>query len=344
VTTSSPPQRPLSPTVKTFQRHIGEQQRQHPTATGEFSWLLSGITLATKMIAAQVRRIGLGDLRGAAGGENVQGETVQKMDRYADDALVDCLGYRETVGVMVSEENQEPVITKSANGQGKYIVLFDPLDGSSNLDCNVATGTIFAIFARKTQPDPQQTPHDPLPDILQPGTRMLAAGYVLYSSSTVLAYTAGAGVHMFTLDPAIGAYVLSSENVMMPPKSAIVSCNEANARSFPPGVQKYLTWTKQPEAGPYSSRYVGSLVADFHRTLLKGGVFLYPATEKAPKGKLRLLYECNPMAFLAEQAGGAATDGQGRILEKQPTDLHERTPFYVGSRDEVARVMQFLRP
>jgi fructose-1,6-bisphosphatase I len=328
------------PTVKTFQRHIAEQQRHHQTATGEFSWLLSGITLATKMIASQVRRIGLGDLRGATGGENVQGETVQKMDRYADEALIDCLGYRETVGIMVSEENQEPVVTKNAHG--KYIVLFDPLDGSSNLDCNVAVGTIFAIYARAPR-TPGAPPNGSLTDVLQPGTRMLAAGYVLYSSSTVLAYTAGAGVHMFTLDPTIGAYVLSSENVMMPPKSAIVSCNEGNAHSFPPGVQKYLAWTKQAPGGPYSSRYVGSLVADFHRTLLKGGVFLYPATEKAPKGKLRLLYECNPMAFLAEQAGGAATDGEGRILEKVPGNLHERTPFYVGSRDEVAKVLQFLR-
>ncbi|HEY0709887.1 MAG TPA: class 1 fructose-bisphosphatase [Polyangia bacterium] len=332
--------------AKTLQRHILEQQRQHPTATGEFSWLLSGITLATKMIAAQVRRIGLGDLRGATGRENVQGETVLKMDRYADDVLCDCLGYRETVGIMVSEENQEPVITKNGD-QGKYIVLFDPLDGSSNLDCNVAVGTIFAVFARPPRPpgpapSHPQSPQDSVPDVLQPGSKMLAAGYVLYSSSTVLAFTTGAGVHMFTLDPTIGAYVLSSEHVKMPPTSPIVSCNEANALSFPAGVQEYLAWTKRPEAGPYSSRYVGSLVADFHRTLLKGGVFLYPATQKAPNGKLRLLYECNPMAFLAEQAGGIASDGTQRILDKVPTSLHERTPFYVGSRDEVARVLGYL--
>ena len=330
---------PADPSVKTWQRHILEQQSQHLTATGEFSWLLSGITLATKVIAAQVRRIGLGDLRGAAGGENVQGETVLKMDRFADAVLLDCLGYRDTVGVMVSEENQEPVVTKNAGASGKYVVLFDPLDGSSNLDCNVAVGTIFAVYGRD---ETKLAAHEPLADVLQPGTRMLAAGYVLYSSSTVLAYTTGAGVHMFTLDPAIGAYVLSQENVMMPPRSAIVSCNEGNAGSFPAGIQKYLTWTKSKDAGPYASRYVGSLVADFHRTLLKGGVFLYPATEKAPKGKLRLLYECNPMAFLAEQAGGAASDGHGRILEKIPASLHERTPFYVGSRDEVARVLSFL--
>jgi fructose-1,6-bisphosphatase I len=324
--------------MKTFQRHIAEQQRAHATATGEFSWLLSGITLATKAIAAQVRRIGLGELRGVAGGENVQGETVMKMDRYADEVLLDCLAYRDQVSVMVSEENQEPVVTKNV-AHGKYVVLFDPLDGSSNLDCNVAVGTIFAVYGRRPHSNGER---DALEDVLQPGTQLLAAGYVLYSSSTVLAYTTGAGVHMFTLDPMIGAYVLSQEHVRMPARSKTYSCNEGNAGSFPPAVGRYLTWAKSSEAGPYSSRYVGSLVADFHRTLLKGGVFLYPPTAKQPKGKLRLLYECNPMAFLAEQAGGAASDGQRRILEKVPTDLHERTPFYVGSKQEVETVLNFL--
>src|SRR5258708_6006976 len=235
--------------IKTFQRHIAEQQRQHTTATGEFSWLLSGITLATKVIAAQVRRIGLGDLRGAAGGENVQGETVQKMDRYADDVIVDCLGYRETVGIMVSEENQEPVVTKNL-AHGKYVVLFDPLDGSTNIDCNIGVGTIFAIFGRPPAP-PAGHAAGELADLLQPGTQLLAAGYVYYGSSTVLAYTTGAGVHMFTLDPAIGAYVLSSEHVVMPARSNIYSCNEGNAETFPGGIQKYLAWVKSQEAGPY---------------------------------------------------------------------------------------------
>jgi fructose-1,6-bisphosphatase I len=324
--------------MKTFQRHIAEQQRAHPTATGEFSWLLSGITLATKAIAAQVRKIGLGDLRGVTGGENVQGETVMKMDRYADDVLLDCLGYRDQVSVMVSEENQEPVVTKNV-AQGKYVVLFDPLDGSSNLDCNVAVGTIFAVYGRRPSAGGQR---DPLEDVLQPGVRLLAAGYVLYSSSTVLAYTTGAGVHMFTLDPSIGAYMLSSEHVRIPARSKTYSCNEGNAESFPPAIARYLAWAKSAAAGPYSSRYVGSLVADFHRTLLKGGVFMYPPTAKQPGGKLRLLYECNPVAFLAEQAGGAASDGQRRILEKTPTDLHERTPLYVGSKDEVETVLKYL--
>jgi fructose-1,6-bisphosphatase I len=332
--------------VKTLQRHIAEQQRQHATATGDFSWLLSGITLATKVIAAQVRRIGLGDLRGAAGGENVQGETVLKMDRYADDVILDCLGYRETVGLMVSEENQDPVVTKNVAGQGKYVVIFDPLDGSSNVDCNVGVGTIFAVFARLPQPPGPPAASNPagdLADVLQPGTRLLAAGYVFYSSSTVLAYTTGDGVHMFTLDPAIGAYVLSNEHVVMPAKSKIYSCNEGNAQTFPDGVQRYLAWAKSKEAGPYSSRYIGSLVGDFHRTLLKGGVFLYPPTASKPKGKLRLLYECNPIAFLAEQAGGLASDGEQRILTRVPTDLHERASLYVGSRDEMEIVLRFVQ-
>lgn len=323
--------------TRTLQRHIAEQQRQHATAKGEFSWLLSGITLATKVIAAQVRRIGLGELRGAAGGENVQGETVLKMDRFADDVLMDALGYRDQVSLMVSEENQEPIVTKNL-GSGKYVVLFDPLDGSSNLDCNVAVGTIFAIYAR----DEAQA-GDSLRDVLQPGSKMLAAGYVLYSSSTVLAYTTGAGVHMFTLDPTIGAYLLSNEHVEMPASSRIYSCNEGNAESFPASVRQYLAWVKTRAAGPYSSRYIGSLVADFHRTLLKGGLFLYPPTLKQPNGKLRLLYESNPIAFLAEQAGGAATDGEQRILDIKPSDLHQRTPLYAGSRDEVAILERFLR-
>jgi fructose-1,6-bisphosphatase I len=330
--------------IKTFQRHIAEQQRQHATATGEFSWLLSGITLATKVIAAQVRRIGLGDLRGAAGGENVQGETVQKMDRYADDVIVDCLGYRETVGIMVSEENEEPVVTKNV-AQGKYVVLFDPLDGSSNIDCNIGVGTIFGIFGRPPAPPLGHAPGevaDQLADLLQPGTQMLAAGYVYYGSSTVLAYTTGDGVHMFTLDPAIGAYVLSSEHVVMPARRKIYSVNEGNAETFPGGVQKYLAWVKSQAAGPYSSRYTGSLVGDFHRTLLKGGVFLYPPTASKPKGKLRLLYECNPIAFLAEQAGGIASDGEQRILAKVPTGLHQRTSMYLGSRDEMEILLRYV--
>jgi fructose-1,6-bisphosphatase I len=239
---------------------------------------------------------------------------------------------------MVSEENQELVVNRSTGGRGRYIVLFDPLDGSSNLDCNVPVGTVFGILAVRDPERPSE-----LADVLQPGRALVAAGYVLYSSSTVLAYTTGAGVHMFTLEPAIGAYVLSNEHVVMPADSRIYSCNEGNAGGFPPAIQRYLSWAKTPAAGPYASRYIGSMVADFHRTLLKGGVFLYPGTARHPEGKLRLLYECNPMAFLAEQAGGVASDGHGRILDRRPTSLHERTPLYVGSKREVEQVLEFIR-
>jgi fructose-1,6-bisphosphatase I len=332
--------------IKTLQQHILEQQNNHPTAHGGFSWLLSGITLATKIIAAQVRRIGLaGDLLlGAEGSVNVQGETVQKMDRFADETLLRCLGYRGNIGILVSEENEQPVIIKNAGDKGKYLVLFDPLDGSSNLDCNIAVGTIFTVYERDVggiDGDLLKS-GDPLKAVLQPGVRQLAAGYVLYSSSTVLAYTTGQGVHMFTLDPAIGAYVLSNEYVTMPESAKTYSCNEGNHHSFPAGVRAYLDWAKTPEAGPYSARYVGSLVADFHRILMKGGVFLYPGTAKQPGGKLRLLYEGNPLAFLAEQAGGMASDGRGRILEKVPGSLHERTPLFIGSRCEVENVLRFV--
>ncbi len=327
-------------TVKTVQRHIFERQRDHPTATGEFSWLLSGITLATNIIAANVRRAGLLDILGETGRTNVQGEIVQKLDEIANRTIVECLGYRDGVGIMVSEEDDAPHIVKDFKDRAKYIVLFDPLDGSSNIDVNVSIGTIFSILEKR----------DDLPDtgrvmdhILQPGYRQVAAGYVIYSSSTVLVYTTGHGVHMFTLDPAIGVYRLIRESLKMPEAGKSYSINEAYRNQFPTGIQKYLDWTKTDAAGGYSLRYIGSLVADFHRTLLHGGVFLYPPTKKAPEGKLRLLYEANPLAFIAEQAGGAATDGKNRILDRVPTALHERTCLIIGSRDEVNRVLSFWR-
>jgi fructose-1,6-bisphosphatase I len=326
------------PGFKTIGQHIIETQQRIPGATGQFSWLLGGITLATKIIEANVRRAGLVDVLGATGAANVQGEWVQKLDRIANDTIQRCLGYRGNVGIMVSEEDDEPRVLRPEDPEGKYIVLFDPLDGSSNIDVNVSIGTIFSILQKRA--DVRSTA-GPLPHVLQPGVNQVAAGYVVYGSSTVLAYTSGQGVHMFTLDPSIGAFVLHQENVRMPAQGRIYSVNEANRDSFPPGIQVYLDWVKSKEAGPYTSRYIGSFVADFHRTLLRGGVFLYPPTAKQPGGKLRLMYEANPMAFLAEQAGGAATDGKQRILEKVPTALHERTPLIIGSRAEVDRVLMF---
>lgn len=325
--------------ITTVERHFLERKGHNPHATPEFSWLLSGITLATKIIAAQVHRAGLVDIIGRTGRINVQGEEVQKLDEFANETLLRCLGYRDNVGILVSEEAEEPHVIKESGGPGHYIVLFDPLDGSSNINANVSIGTIFSILAR----DPQVNRDDVLAHVLQPGHKQVAAGYVLYGSSTVLAYTAGHGVHMFTLDPSIGAFVLAQQNIRMPQTAKIYSVNEAYSPDFPESIQRYLAWAKRPEAGGYSSRYIGSLVADFHRTLISGGVFLYPPTKKAPQGKLRLLYEANPLAFVAEQANGVATDGHARILGKKPRTMHERTPLLIGSKDEVERVMSFAR-
>lgn len=324
--------------IKTIEQHILEQQAKFPHATGEFSWLLSGITLATKIIQSQVQRAGLSQILGATGRVNLQGEEVQKLDEIANQAIIHCLASRGNVGILVSEEDDEPHLIQKAGRMGRYIVLFDPLDGSSNINANVSIGTIFSILHRDRE-DENHT----MEDILRPGYEQVAAGYVVYGSSTVMAYTAGNGVHMFTLDPSIGAFVLAQEHMKMPAAGRTYSVNEAYRDQFPDGVQEYLDWTKTKEAG-YSMRYIGSLVADFHRTLIRGGVFLYPPTKKAPEGKLRLLYEANPLAFIAEQAGGVATDGSRRILDKQPKTMHDRTPLLIGSKDEVARVQRFWKP
>lgn len=320
--------------IVTVQQHILREQRRHsPAATGAFSWLLSGITLATKMTQAKVRRAGLLNILGDAGGTNVQGETQQKLDVYANDALLHCLSLRESVAVLASEEGEEAITFEGRSGEGKYVVVFDPLDGSSNIDVNVSVGTIFSILRSKT-PAPGGHAADA---VLQPGVEQLAAGYVVYGSSTILVYTTGHGVHGFTLDPDIGAYVLSHENIRMPANGNIYSINEANAESFPEPYQRYLEWLHSGKCGrPYTARYIGSLVADFHRTLLKGGIFLYPPTDRYPHGKLRLLYEANPIAFIAEQAGGVASDGSQRILEVQPERIHQRVPLVVGGQDEMA--------
>jgi len=327
-----------TPPLLTIGQHIMEEQRRfHPHASGEFSWLLSGITLATKIIADQVRRAGLIDILGSAERRNVHDETVQKLDVLANQALLHCLGNRGNVGILASEENEEPIVIHRDREHGNYVVIFDPLDGSSNIDVNVSVGTIFSILRR------EPGLRDPMADVLQPGLRQIAAGYVVYGSSTMLVYTTGNGVHGFTLDPAIGAYLISHERITMPPRGNLYSVNEANTDSFPAPYRQFLARLRSKESGrTYSSRYIGSLVADFHRTLLKGGVFLYPPTHQYPGGKLRLLYEANPIAFLAEQAGGMATDGKGRILDIQPTGLHQRTPLLVGSREEMELLMQML--
>ncbi len=326
--------------ITTVQQHILQQQRERSEATGEvasgtFSWLLSGITLATKMVEAKIRSAGLSGIYGAAGAQNVQGEQQQKLDVYANEALLHCLGMRDSVAALVSEEDEEPVVINRDPEAGKYIIVFDPLDGSSNIDVNVNVGTIFSVLRRGPGPIDAS--------ILQPGWKQVAAGYVVYGPSTVLVYTTGHGVHGFTLDNSIGAFVLSSERMRMPEQGSYYSVNEANAAEWPESYRAYVGRLREGGLGrAYSSRYIGSLVADFHRTLLKGGVFLYPPTAKQPKGKLRLLYEANPLALLAEQAGGVATNGAGRVLDIVPEGIHQRTAFCFGSRREMETLVEMV--
>ena len=318
--------------ITTFQQHVLQEQRRLPGATTEFSWLVSGITLATKMIESQVRRAGLAGILGSFGAVNVQGEVQQKLDVYANEALIHCLSLRDSIGIIASEENEEPIALRYDSPDAKYAIVFDPLDGSSNIDVAVTIGTTFAIFRR---PDGDKA-GDPLEWVLQPGRQQVAAGYVVYGSSTVLVYSAGGGVHGFTLDPLVGSYILTHEDIRIPERGHYYSINESYCDRWPEVYVRYLSRLKSGETGTrYSSRFVGSMVADFHRTLLRGGVFIYPPNTEYPEGRLRLLYEANPVAFLAEHAGGAASDGRQAVLDVQPRDIHQRTPLVVGGRAEM---------
>ena len=320
------------PPIITVQQHILQEQFRFPGASGEFSWLLSGITMATKLIQAKVRRAGLSNILGSHGEVNVQGEVQQKLDVYSNEMLAHCLSVRESIGVLASEENETPLLVHGGSEKASYAVVFDPLDGSSNIDVNVSVGTTFSILRRP----PGAGLDEPESWVLQPGSKQIAAGYVVYGSSTILVYSAGNGVHGFTLDPAIGSYVLSHPDIRMPQQGKYYSVNEAYRDSFPPHYGQYIDRIRSGALGhKYASRYIGSMVADVHRTLLKGGVFLYPPTEENQQGKLRLLYEANPVAFLVEQAGGVAVDGQQRILDIQPNSIHQRTPLVVGSLVEM---------
>ena len=326
----------------TIQQHILQEQQRFPGASGEFSFLLSGITLATKLIQARVRRAGLGDVLGDAGNENVQGELQQKLDVFANDVMIEKLSCRRSVGILASEENEYAVTVPHDTEDSKYAVIFDPLDGSSNIDVNVSVGTTFSIFRRPADGTPAAS--DPQTWILQPGSKQIAAGYVVYGSSTIMVYTVGNGVHGFTLDPSVGAYVLSHENIQMPTKGKYYSVNEANRDGFPGHYNQFVDALRHGELGTkYSSRYIGSMVADIHRTLLTGGVFMYPPTEDHPRGKLRLLYEANPIAMIFEEAGGVATDGRRRILDIAPQEIHERTPLVAGSQTEMKLFEGFCR-
>ncbi|OIO22121.1 MAG: class 1 fructose-bisphosphatase [Ignavibacteria bacterium CG_4_8_14_3_um_filter_37_9] len=327
----------------TLERHIIEGERQHPEATGELSALLSNLALAAKVISREVNKAGLVDILGFTGDENVHGEKVKKLDIYANDMMIKAMDHGGHLCAMASEEEEDIIHIPTQHRVGKYVILFDPLDGSSNIDANISIGTIFSIYKRLS---PDGTPGT-MEDCLQPGINQVAAGYVVYGSSTILVYTTGAdhGVHGFTLDPSIGEFLLSHENITTPKKGKIYSINEGNYLYWHPGLKKYIKYLQEEDAAtarPYSTRYIGSMVADIHRNMLYGGIFMYPADSRSPNGKLRLMYECNPMAMVIEAAGGRAIDGKQRIMEIVPTSLHQRIPIFIGSADDVTTVEGFM--
>lgn len=329
----------LNTEVVTIERFIMEEERLHPHATGELSNILYDIALAAKIISQYVRRAGLADVLGKAGAVNIQGEEQQKLDVLANETIKTAVGCTGRVCVMASEEEDEPVPIAEEHNPGKYVLMFDPVDGSSNIDVNVSIGTIFSIYKRKSERGPGD-----LTDCLRVGREQVAAGYVIYGSSTVMVYTVGQGVHGFTLDPTIGEFLLVNPNLKTPPVGKYYSVNESNYSRWDQGYRRVVTTFKGVEdpATRKNARYIGSLVADFHRNLLAGGVFMYPADSKSPQGKLRLLYEAAPLGFVAEQAGGSASDGAHRILDIRAEQLHQRTPLVIGSRDDVAFVEQLL--
>ncbi len=327
---------------QTLGEFIIENQTEFKYSSGELSRLINSIRLAAKVVHHEVSKAGLVDILGAAGDTNIQGEDQQKLDVYANDIFIKTLINREIVCGIASEEEDDFITVKGRNekNDNKYVVLMDPLDGSSNIDVNVSVGTIFSIYRRVS---PEGTPAT-IEDFLQPGHKQVAAGYIVYGTSTMIVYSTGHGVNGFTLNPAIGTYYLSHPNMQLPEDGNIYSVNEGNYVHFPQGVKNYIKYCQQEEGNrPYTSRYIGSLVSDFHRNLIKGGIYLYPSTSKDPKGKLRLLYECNPIAYLAEQAGGLASDGYGRILDIKPTELHQRVPFYCGSKNMVLKAEEFMQ-
>jgi fructose-1,6-bisphosphatase I len=326
----------------TLARHIYEEERKYPEATGELSDLLHDLSLAAKVISLEVNKAGLVDILGFTGDENVHGEKVKKLDIYAHEMMIKAMDHGGHLCVMASEEEEDIIHIPQEFHMGKYILLFDPLDGSSNIDANVSIGTIFSIYRRVSPGNGPGT----MEDCLQQGLQQLAAGYIIYGSSTLFVYTVGNGVHGFTLDPSFGEFILSHPNIKTPKKSKIYSINEGNYLYWHQGLKKYIKWLQDEDKAtdrPYSSRYIGSMVADIHRNLLYGGIFMYPADSRNPNGKLRLMYECNPMAFLVEQAGGRASNGKQRILEIQPKSLHQRTPIFIGSEEDILLVEKFLR-
>lgn len=331
--------------ITTLHEFIMDRQSDFPYASGELSRLLSDIAIASKIVSKDVRRAGLlENFLGAQGSTNIQGEEQQKLDVIADNQFIKMFESGGEVCGIASEENDDFMpFTSEQSKNGKYVVLFDPLDGSSNIDVNVSIGTIFSIYRRKSEIGTEAT----LEDMLQPGDDQIAAGYVLYGSSTMLVYTTGRGVNGFTLDPSIGEFCLSHPDMKMPENGRMYAMNEGNINICESGIKEYVeTYCQQTLPGserPYSGRYIGSLVADFHRNMIKGGIYIYPDTTTDPEGKLRLLYECNPLAFIAEQAGGLATTGRERVMALSPERLHQRVPFFIGSKTMMEQAMSFLK-
>ncbi|UCG50792.1 MAG: class 1 fructose-bisphosphatase [Candidatus Latescibacterota bacterium] len=328
--------------VITIERHILHEQEAFPDASGTLTQVLYDIALAGKLIASRTTRAGLADILGAAGQENVQGEEVQKLDLYAQQTIFQLNDHTGRLAVMASEEEQDLIHIPEQYPTGKYVLLFDPLDGSSNIDFNVSVGTIFAIYRRVSASGPGT-----LEDVLQKGSEIVAGGYVVYGSSTMLVYTAGHGVYGFTLDPSIGEFLLSHENIRLPDPPMYYSVNQGYEKYWTEGIKRYTRWLQGEEGASrsLSLRYIGSMVSDIHRTLLAGGVFYYPADTRDPKkphGKLRLLYEANPMAYVIEQAGGYASTGRGPLRDVEPLDLHQRTPLFLGNRDLVEKAEEFI--
>ncbi|TSJ36595.1 class 1 fructose-bisphosphatase [Mucilaginibacter corticis] len=326
----------------TLGQFIIERQADFPYAKGELSRLLRDIGIAAKIVNREVNKAGLMDILGQAGSTNIQGESQQKLDVYADQQFIAALKSGGECCIVASEENEEIIrLDSDISKNAKYIVAIDPLDGSSNIDVNVPVGTIFSIYRRRTASGPAT-----LHDVLQKGTEQVAAGYIIYGSSTMLVYTTGKGVNGFTLDPSIGEFCLSHPNLKIPETGTLYSINEGNYVHFPQGVKDYIKYCQVEDAAtrrPYASRYIGSMVADIHRNLIKGGIFIYPVTSSAPNGKLRLVYECNPMAFIIEQAGGKATNGSSRILDLDVYELHQRAPIFIGSKAMVSVAEQFMQ-
>jgi fructose-1,6-bisphosphatase I len=328
----------------TVTEHILLQERETPGATGAFSLLLSELIVAAKIVDREVRRVGLIDAFGFTGETNVQGESVMKLDQFANNLIISRMEKCGQLCIMASEEHSEPIEIPNKYIRGNYVLCFDPLDGSSNIDANVSIGTIFSIH-RRISPGDAGT----LDDLLRGGREQVAAGYFLYSSATMMIYTTGKGVYGFTLDPSVGEFLLSHENIRIPVKGKIYSVNEGNYNYWGDGVRNYLNYLKETDKStkrPYSTRYIGSLVADFHRTLLYGGIFMYPADNKDPHkpyGKLRLLYECAPLSFIVEEAGGYASTGEMPVLDVIPKEIHQRVPLYIGSKEDVLMAEQFVR-